>query len=137
MTEVSDALALERARSMISPSYNYLGLDITGGGAGWIEVSLTVRDELLNGDGVLHGGMWAVVADSSMGGPVRGDPRARPRPLARIGRSADVYTVEARFGVIARRDAALASGAHFMSTDYPEPDPDVGTDMSSGFPAGK
>jgi uncharacterized protein (TIGR00369 family) len=69
--EVSDEVALGRARSMISPSYEYLGLDITGGGAGWIEVSLTVRDELLNGDGILHGGMWAVVADSSMGGAIR------------------------------------------------------------------
>jgi uncharacterized protein (TIGR00369 family) len=71
VTEVSDDVALARARSMASPSYDYLGLDITGGGAGWVEVSLTVRDELLNGDGILHGGMWAVVADSSMGGAIR------------------------------------------------------------------
>ena len=69
--EVSDELALERARSMASPSYEYLGLDITDGGVGWVEVLLTVRDELLNGDGILHGGMWAVVADSSMGGAIR------------------------------------------------------------------
>ena len=69
--EVSDELTLERARSMISASYEYLGLDITDGGAGWIEVSLTLREELLNGDGILHGGMWAVVADSSMGGATR------------------------------------------------------------------
>ena len=37
---------------------------------------------------------------------------------------ADADTVEARFGLTARRDAALASGAQFVSTDYPEPDPD-------------
>ncbi len=37
---------------------------------------------------------------------------------------ADANTVEARFGFTARRDAALASGAQFVSTDYPEPDPD-------------
>jgi len=41
---------------------------------------------------------------------------------------ADENTIEARFGLTARRDAALASGAQFVSTDYPEPDPD--------FPAG-
>jgi hypothetical protein len=42
---------------------------------------------------------------------------------------ADAETVEARFGLTARRDAALASGAQFVSTDYPEPDPD----FSSGY----
>lgn len=71
LPEVSDALALERAQSMASRSYDYLGLSITGGGPGWIEMTLTIRDELLNGDGILHGGMWAVVADSSMGGAIR------------------------------------------------------------------
>ncbi len=40
---------------------------------------------------------------------------------------ADADTVEARFGLTARRDAALASGAQFVSTDYPEPDPDFST----------
>ena len=40
---------------------------------------------------------------------------------------ADANTVEARFGLTARRDAALASGAQFVSTDYPEPDPDFST----------
>ena len=40
---------------------------------------------------------------------------------------ADADTFEARFGLTARRDAALASGAQFVSTDYPEPDPDFGT----------
>ena len=40
---------------------------------------------------------------------------------------ADASTVEARSGLTARRDAALASGAQFVSTDYPEPDPDFST----------
>ena len=40
---------------------------------------------------------------------------------------ADADTVEARFGLTARREAALASGAQFVSTDYPEPDPDFPT----------
>ncbi len=40
---------------------------------------------------------------------------------------ADADTVEARFGLTARREAALASGAQFVSTDYPESDPDFGT----------
>jgi hypothetical protein len=37
---------------------------------------------------------------------------------------ADADTFEARFGITARRDAAMVSGAQFVSTDYPEPDPD-------------
>jgi hypothetical protein len=40
---------------------------------------------------------------------------------------ADANTLEARLGSITRRDAALASGAQFVSTDYPEADPDFGT----------
>jgi hypothetical protein len=40
---------------------------------------------------------------------------------------ADANTFEARVGSTVRRDAALASGAQFVSTDYPEADPDFGT----------
>ena len=40
---------------------------------------------------------------------------------------ADADTIEARFDLTSRRDAALASGAQFVSTDYPEPDPNLGT----------
>ena len=36
---------------------------------------------------------------------------------------ADADTVEARSGDAARRDAALASGAQYVSTDYPHPEP--------------
>jgi hypothetical protein len=36
---------------------------------------------------------------------------------------ADADTVEARSGDISRRDAALASGAQYVSTDYPHPEP--------------
>jgi hypothetical protein len=43
---------------------------------------------------------------------------------------ADADTLEARFGLTARRDAALASGAQIVSTDYPEPDPDFSTGYS-------
>lgn len=42
---------------------------------------------------------------------------------------ADVPTEDARTGDTTRRDAALASGAQFVSTDYPVPDPD----FASGY----
>ncbi len=40
---------------------------------------------------------------------------------------ADADTLEARLGSTVRRDAALASGAQFISTDFPEPDPAFST----------
>jgi hypothetical protein len=49
---------------------------------------------------------------------------------------ADGDTVEARTGDTARRDAALASGAQFVSTDYPEPDPRFGTGYMVEIPGG-
>jgi hypothetical protein len=48
---------------------------------------------------------------------------------------ADADTEEARSGDTTRRDAALASGAQFVSTDYPEPGP-FGTDYVVAIPGG-
>ncbi len=64
-----DWLALPRA--LKSPVYDYLGFDITDGGEGWAEVTLQIRDVLLNADGVLHGGVWTVVTDTAMGAAAR------------------------------------------------------------------
>jgi hypothetical protein len=49
---------------------------------------------------------------------------------------ADADTVEARSGDTGPRDAALASGAQFVSTDYPVPDPDFGTGYFVEIPGG-
>jgi hypothetical protein len=48
---------------------------------------------------------------------------------------ADADTVEARTGDTAPREAALASGAQFVSSDYPVPDPDF-TDYFVQIPGG-
>lgn len=58
-------------RSLIAPIYEHLGFDITDGGDGWLEITLRVSDVVLNADGVVHGGVWLVVADSAMGGAIR------------------------------------------------------------------
>ena len=58
-------------RSLIAPIYGHLGFDITAGGEGWLEITLRVTDVVLNADGVVHGGVWLVIADSAMGGAVR------------------------------------------------------------------
>jgi hypothetical protein len=47
---------------------------------------------------------------------------------------ADADTMEARTGDTGPRDAALASGAQFVSTDYPVPDPRFGTGYEVSFP---
>ncbi len=64
-----DWLAIPRALKV--PLYDYLGFDITDGGEGWAEVTLRIEDILLNADGILHGGVWTVVADTSMGAAAR------------------------------------------------------------------
>ena len=49
---------------------------------------------------------------------------------------ADADTVEARTNDTSRRDAAFASGAHFVSTDYYRPSRHLGTDYVVQLPGG-
>jgi hypothetical protein len=92
------------------------------------------RDRYLGGHPSLEGRMLFVSADP--GSPAAaflklnealGAAGARIRPLAEAGyiirTRADEPGKEARTGDTTRRDAALQSGAHFISTDYPEPSP--------------
>ncbi|MCB9482860.1 MAG: PaaI family thioesterase [Dehalococcoidia bacterium] len=62
---------LELPRALKSPIYDYVGFDIVDGGEGWAEVELRIDDVLLNADGVLHGGVWTLVADTAMGAAAR------------------------------------------------------------------
>jgi len=64
-----DWLALPR--DMKAPIYDILGFDLTDGGEGWTEVTLNITPDVLNADGVLHGGVWTIVADTAMGAAVR------------------------------------------------------------------
>jgi hypothetical protein len=63
------------------------------------------------------------------------------RELVRAGymvrTRADANTVEARQGDTQRREAAFASGAHVVTTDYYRPDPDFGTGYVVSLPGGK
>lgn len=49
---------------------------------------------------------------------------------------ADADTMQARSGDVTQRDAAIASGAQFVSTDYPVPNPAFGTGYFVGIPGG-
>lgn len=66
--------------------------------------------------------------DDPVGGGDRIDELAAAGYLIRT--RTDVPTVDARSGDTTRRDAALASGAHFLSTDYYAQDPAFGTGYS-------
>jgi hypothetical protein len=92
------------------------------------------RDRYLEGHPSLEGRMLFVSADP--GTPASaflkmneavGAAGARIRPLAEAGyiirTRADEPGKEAHTGDTARRDAAFRSGAHFVSTDYPEVSP--------------
>lgn len=65
---------------------------------------------------------------------------ARIRELVEAGyivrTRSDMNTAEARANDTAARDAAFASGAQFVSTDYPEPDPRLKNDYVVQVPGG-
>ncbi len=68
-----------------------------------------------------------------------GDPTRIPALVASgyvVRTRADADTVQARTGDTTQRDAALASGAQWISTDYPVPNPDFGTGYQVTIPGG-
>jgi hypothetical protein len=92
------------------------------------------RTDYLRGNPSLEGRILFV--SSSPGEPAAGfmkmndalgdeEDRIRRHVLARylIRTRADIPTAEARTGSTVRRDSAFRSGAHYVSTDYPEPSP--------------
>ena len=92
------------------------------------------RADYLRGNPSLEGRMLFVSAE--IGEPsaafikmneVMGDEEERIRTRVREGylirTRADLPTGDARTGSTTRRDAAFRSGAHYVSTDYPEPSP--------------
>ena len=92
------------------------------------------RTDYLDGRPSLEGRVLFVSADPSEPAAaflklneVLGEEEERIRQQVRNGflirTRADIPTVEARSGSTARRDSAFRSGAHYVSTDYPEPSP--------------
>ena len=93
-----------------------------------------VRDKYIDGHSSLQGRM--LFTDSPAGTPEaafmkRNDPLANPGDIESLVKQgymvrtrADADTVQARSGDTTQRDAALNSGAQFISTDYPVPNPD-------------
>ena len=106
----------------------------------------TLRELYLEGSPSLEGRMLFV--SSSPGEPAAAfmkmnDPLSDPGLIAErvaagyiVRTRADSDTYEARYNLTDKRDAALASGAQYVSTDYPVPDPDFGTGYAVEIPDG-
>jgi uncharacterized protein (TIGR00369 family) len=63
----NDPAILERVRAkMTVPLFENLDFAVTAAGEGWAEITLQVSPRLYNPNGVLHGGMWTMIADSAM-----------------------------------------------------------------------
>lgn len=104
-----------------------------------------IRDTYIEGHPSLAGRI--LFTDSAPGTPEaafmkRNDPQSQPgdiEALVALGylvrTRADANTVEARSGDTTRRDAAIASGAHFISTDYPAPNLEL-SDYQTRLPGG-
>jgi uncharacterized protein (TIGR00369 family) len=60
-----------RGRLGSTPFYGLLGIELVSAGEGRAEVGLTLGDELLNVQGIAHGGVLATLADSACGLAVR------------------------------------------------------------------
>ena len=104
----------------------------------------TIRDRYTQGHPALAGRV--MFTDSPPGTPEaafakRNDPSdlVALQELVRLGymvrTRADADTEQSRTGDTTRRDTALESGAHFVSTDYPVPDPRF-TDYQVTIPGG-
>jgi hypothetical protein len=69
-------------------------------------------------------------------GPAEERIRQRVQEGFLIRTRSDIPTEEARSGDTKRRDAAFRSGAHYVSTDYPEPSP-FGSGYIARLPGGE
>jgi hypothetical protein len=104
------------------------------------------REAYLAGRPALEGRVLftdALPGDPDAGFVKMNDPLADPDLIADLVRAgyivrtrADADTEQARTGDTTARDAALQSGAQYVSTDYPVPDPDFGTGYAVAIPDG-
>jgi hypothetical protein len=104
------------------------------------------RDDYRTPSPILEGRI--LFTDASPGDPdaafvKENDPLADPGRISELVRSgyivrtrADADTHQARTGDTTDREAALESGAQYVSTDYPVPDPDFGTGYFVAIPDG-
>lgn len=64
---MSDAARALRDRLAGSPFHAWLGIEVVDAGEGWVRVAIEARDEHINLQQLLHGGVLATLADTAMG----------------------------------------------------------------------
>ena len=60
------ALLARLQQKMTVQLFHDLDFALTDAGEGWAEITLQISPALYNPNGVLHGGMWTMIADSAM-----------------------------------------------------------------------
>jgi hypothetical protein len=142
--------SVRRGRATLAEAIQTLGWPRLGAVRGKVLFALDnggrVRDHYVAGHPALAGRV--LFTDSPPGAPEAAfvkanDPLADPSVIPALVAAgylvrtrADADTQEARSGDTTRRDTALASGAQYVSTDYPVPDPDFGTGYVATIPDG-
>lgn len=68
-TDLKHPAALERVRMLFGKArfLEYLGISLVDVGPGWAELSVASRPELTQGEGFLHAGLQATLADHASG----------------------------------------------------------------------
>jgi hypothetical protein len=141
---------VRRGRATLEESILELGWPRLGVLRGKVMFTLdnggAVRTAYLNGHAGLSGRV--LFTDANPGSPEAAfikanDPLANPATIPALVEAgyvvrtrADGDTVQARSGDTTMRDAAIASGAQWVSTDYPVADPDFGTGYLVAIPGG-
>ena len=89
--------------------FQELGYGFTDAGDGWCEITLTASAKTHNLYGIVHGGVWLLVADSAMGGAL-GTVQAEP--------GVTLNGAQLEFcGTWANQTEVAVPGIHFIQED--------------------
>jgi hypothetical protein len=141
---------VRRGRSTLDEAVRTLGWPPLGAARGKVLFCLdnggAKRDAYLAGNPVLEGRVLftnAAPGDPDAAFVKENDPLAEPARIPSLVEAgyivrtrADADTEQARSGDVTQREAALASGAQYVSTDYAIPDPDFATGYFVAIPEG-
>jgi len=140
---------VRRGRPTLDEAVRTLGWPTLGASRGKVLFCLDnggKRRTYLEGHPALEGRVLftnAVAGSADAAFVEQNDPRQDPALIPGLVQTgyivrtrADADTEQARSGDTADRDAALASGAQYVSTDYPIPDPRFGTGYFVAIPDG-
>jgi uncharacterized protein (TIGR00369 family) len=108
MVEGEDLLQTLRERLAASPFHTWAGMDVVEASAGEVTVAMEVLDLHVNLQGLVHGGMLAILADTACGLSIRS---AMERGRLHITTDLDIhYLAPAKPGRLFGRGKAIKVG---------------------------